>query len=151
VRAPGEFTGPFGELHIVKPLEEIFSADFFDDYLSGALAGATVGSKVWGVPDNYGGHLMLLYNKALVTQVPLDTDSWVAQLKTLTDATNGQYGLVYDTTESYWLIPWLAGFGGWPLDAQEKPALATGPMIEALWFLHDLKYKYGVMPTKVTI
>jgi arabinogalactan oligomer/maltooligosaccharide transport system substrate-binding protein len=149
VRAPGEFTGPFGELRIVKALDEIYAADFFDDYLSGALAGATLGATAWGLPDNYGGHLMLLYNKALVAQVPLDTDAWVAQLKTLTDSANGQYGLVFDTTESYWLIPWLGGFGGWPLDAQEKPALDTAEMIEALWFLHDLKFERRVMPDKV--
>lgn len=149
VRAPGEFTGPFGELRIVKALDEIYSADFFADYLTGALAGATLGAKVWGLPDNYSGHLMLLYNKTLVAQLPLDTDAWVAQLETLTDPTNGQYGLVFDATESYWLIPWLAGFGGWPLDAQAKPALDTAEMVEALWFLHDLKYKQRVMPDKV--
>lgn len=149
VRAPGEFTGPFGELQIVKALDEIFAAEFFDGFLSGALAGTTLRSRVWGLPDNYGGHLMLLYNKALVTQVPLDTDAWIVQLKTLTDTTAGQYGLVFDTTESYWLIPWLAGFGGWPLDVQDKPALATAEMVEALWFLVDLKVEHRVMPEKV--
>ena len=34
-----------------------------------------------GLPDNYGNHLMLLYNKALVTEVPLNTDAWIAQLR----------------------------------------------------------------------
>lgn len=149
VRAPGEFAGPFGELQIVKALDEIFATEFFDGFLSGALAGATLRSKVWGLPDNYGGHLMLLYNKSLVAQVPLDTDAWIVQLKTLTDATTGQYGLVFDTTESYWLIPWLAGSGGWPLDVQDKPALATAEMVEALWFLVDLKAEHRVMPDKV--
>ncbi len=149
VRAPGEFTGPFGELQIVKALDEIFAPEFLDGFLSGALAGATLRSRVWGLPDNFGGHLMLLYNKALVAQVPLDTDAWIVQLRTLTDATTGQYGLVFDMTESYWLIPWLAGFGGWPLDAQDKPALATAEMVEALWFLVDLKMEHRVMPEGV--
>lgn len=149
VRAPGEFTGPFGELQIVKALDEIFAVEFFEGFLPGALAGATLRSRVWGLPDNYGGHLMLLYNKALVAQVPPDTDAWIAQLKTLTDATTDQYGLVFDSTESYWLIPWLAGFGGWPLDVQDKPALATAEMVEALWFLVDLKAEHRVMPETV--
>lgn len=149
VRAPGEFAGPFGELQIVKALDEIFAVEFFEGFLPGALAGATLRSRIWGLPDNYGGHLMLLYNRALVSQVPPDTDAWIAQLKTLTDATAGQYGLVFDSTESYWLIPWLAGFGGWPLDAQDKPALATAEMVEALWFLVDLKAEHRVMPEKV--
>jgi arabinogalactan oligomer / maltooligosaccharide transport system substrate-binding protein len=149
VRAPGEFTGPFGELKIVKPVDELFGRDVLDAFLPGAVAGATEHGVTWGIPDNFGGHLLLLYNKSLVKEVPTDTDSWVQQLKTLTDPANGQYGLVFDTTESYWLIPWLAGFGGWPLDAQEKPALDTAEMVEALWFLHDLKYQDKVVPEKV--
>ncbi len=149
VRAPGEFTGPFGELRIVKPVDEVFPAGTLDGFLPGAVAGATLQDKVWGLPDNFGGHLLLLYNKSLVSQVPGDTDAWINQLKTLTDPANGRYGLVFDTSESYWLIPWLSGFGGWPLDAQEKPALDTAEMVKALWFLHDLKYQHKVMPEKV--
>ena len=148
VRAPGEFTGPFAELHIVKPAQELVASGALDAFLPGALAGATLNDQVWGVPDNFGGHLMLLYNKALVGQAPANSDAWVSQLKTLTDPAKGQYGLVFDTSESYWLIPWLSGFGGWPLDAQDRPALDTAEMVEALWFLHDLKFEDRVMPEK---
>jgi len=92
VRAPGEFAGPFSELGIVHPLDQIFARDFLDQYFAGALAGATVRGKLWGLPDNYGNHLMLLYNKALVTDLPSNTDAWIAQLKTLTDPAIPQYG-----------------------------------------------------------
>jgi arabinogalactan oligomer / maltooligosaccharide transport system substrate-binding protein len=148
VRAPGEFTGPFGELQIVKPVSKVYPAGILDGFLPGAVAGATFHDQVWGLPDNFGGHLMLLYNKTLVDQAPADTDAWIKQLKTLSDPANGQYGVVFDTTESYWLIPWLSGFGGWPLDARETPALDTAEMVEALWFLHDLKFQDKVMPEK---
>jgi maltose-binding protein MalE len=146
VRAPGEFAGPFSELGIVRPLDTIFARDFLDQYLTGALAGATTRGKLWGIPDNYGNHLMLLYNKALVADVPANTDAWVAQLKTLTDAGVGSYGLAYPLDESYWLIPWLAGFGGWPMDAADKPALDTVEMINALQFVYDLKAAQHVVP-----
>ena len=146
VRAPGEFAGPFSELEIVRPLDEIFSKDFLDQYLSGSLAGATTRGKLWGLPDNFGNHLMLLYNKALVKEVPQNTGAWIAQLKTLTDAAVGQYGLAYPLDESYWLIPWLAGFGGWPMDAADKPALDTVEMTNALQFLYDLKVTQRVVP-----
>jgi arabinogalactan oligomer/maltooligosaccharide transport system substrate-binding protein len=149
VRSPGEFTGPFGELKIVQPADELFSPALLETFLPGALDGATLKGQVWGLPDNFGGHLMLLYNKSLVSQVPADTDAWVAQLKTLTDPANGRYGLVLNDTESYWLIPWLSGYGGWPLDAEEMPALDTAEMVEALWFLHDLKYQHLVTPEKM--
>ena len=148
VRAPGEFAGPFSELKIVRPLDEIFSKDFLDQYLTGALAGATTQGKLWGLPDNYGNHLMLLYNKALVTDVPSNTDAWIAQLKTLTDPATPQYGLAYPLDESYWLIPWLAGFGGWPMDAADRPALDTVEMANALQFLYDLKATHHVVPEK---
>ena len=148
VRAPGEFAGPFSELKIVHPLDEIFSKDFLDQYLTGALAGATTQGKLWGLPDNYGNHLMLLYNKALVTDVPQNTDGWIAQLKTLTDPAIPQYGLAYPLEESYWLIPWLAGFGGWPMDAADRPALDTVEMANALQFLYDLKATHHVVPEK---
>ena len=149
VRAPGEFAGPFSELKIVRPLDEIFSKDFLDQYLTGALAGATTQGKLWGLPDNYGNHLMLLYNKALVTDVPTNTDAWIVQLKTLTDPAVPQYGLAYPLDESYWLIPWLAGFGGWPMDAADRPALDTVEMTNVLQFLYDLKATHHVVPEKV--
>ena len=63
-----------------------------------------------GPAGNYGNHLMLLYNKALVADVPPNTDAWIAQLKTLNDPATPQYGLAYPLDESYWLIPWLACF-----------------------------------------
>ena len=148
VRSPGEFTGPFSELKIVRPLDEIFSKGFLDQYLTGALAGATTQGKLWGLPDNYGNHLMLLYNKALVSDVPINTDNWIAQLKTLTDSAIPQYGLAYPLDESYWLIPWLAGFGGWPMDAADRPALDTVEMANALQFLYELRATYGVVPEK---
>ncbi len=150
VRAPGEFAGPFGELGIVKPLDELFSAEFLAQFFSGALAGATAKGRLWAIPDNYGGHLLLLYNRALVADVPADTDAWITQLQSLTDAANGQYGLAYPIAESYWLTPWLSGFGGWPLDAQDHIALDTAEMIRALWFAYDLKFTQRVMPEDAT-
>lgn len=149
VRSPGEFTGPFGELKIVQPADELFAPAILDTFLPGALAGATLRGKVWGLPDNFGGQLMLLYNKSLVTQVPANTDEWIEQLRTLTDPANGRYGLVFNDTEAYWLIPWLSGFGGWPLDADELPALDTAEMVEALWFLRDLKTQHFVTPEQM--
>jgi arabinogalactan oligomer/maltooligosaccharide transport system substrate-binding protein len=100
------------------------------------------------VADNYGNHLMLLYNKALVQGAPQNTDAWIRQLKSLTDAASGQYGLVFPLAESYWLMPWLAGFGGWPLNAADKPALDTVEMTNALQFLYDLQTVHHVVSQK---
>lgn len=146
IRAPGEFAGPFSELGIVRPLDELFAQEYLDRFLAGAREGATVHGKLWGVPDNFGNHLLLLYNKVLVEQVPSSTEPWIAQLQVLTDPAAGRYGLVYPLAESYWLIPWLAGFGSWPLDAQGHVVLDTAEMVEALWFVRDLKFLHRVTP-----
>jgi maltose-binding protein MalE len=146
VRGSSELAGSFGSLETVRPLEGLFSQSTLDGFFPGALTAATINGRLWGLPDNYGNQLMLIYNKKLVGEVPANTDAWVAQLKTLTDPAQGQYGLVYDLKEPYWLIPWLGGFGGWPLDEANEPALATEPMVRALQFLQDLKMVHKVVP-----
>lgn len=157
VRARGEFAGPFSELGIVRPVEELYESAFFDQFLPGALSGVTVKGRPWALPENYGNHLLLLQNRgyisntlhitgtALAEASPVDTDAWLTQLGQLTNPLSNTYGLVYPLTESYWLIPWLGGYGGWPLDAADRPALDTAEMIAALHFVQDFKAA-GVVP-----
>jgi ABC-type glycerol-3-phosphate transport system substrate-binding protein len=45
-----------------------------------------------------------------------------------------------------WLVPWLSGFGGWLADEEGQPTLDTAAMVEALRFLHELKFEYEVLP-----
>lgn len=152
VRARGEFAGPFSELGIVRPVEELYETAFLDQYLPGALAGVTVRGRPWALPENYGSHLLLLQNRGYISNTlyvtataPVDTDSWLVQLGQLTNPVSATYGLVYPLTESYWLIPWLGGHGGWPLDAADRPALDTAEMVAALTFVRDFKTA-GVVP-----
>ncbi len=156
VRARGEFAGPFSELGIVRPIEELYDKDFLAQYFSGALAGVTVRGRPWALPENYGSHLLLLQNRGYISDTlhvtataPVDTDAWLAQLGRLTDPISATYGLVYPLAESYWLIPWLSGHGGWPLDAADRPALDTAEMVAALTFVRDLKIA-GVVPQQAS-
>ena len=106
-------------------------------------------AKIWGVPAHLGNHLMLYYNKDIVSEAPADTDELVAVAQANTDAANNKYGLVFNQTESFWLVPWLGGFGG-EVFAEDgvTPTLDTEAMVGALSFLHDLKYANGVMPAE---
>ena len=62
---------------------------------------------------------------------------------------DGSYGLVFNETESFWLTPWLAGFGASVFaDDGTTPTLDTPEMQAALEFLYDLKYTEQVMPTE---
>ena len=65
---------------------------------------------------------MLLYNKDFVKTAPKDTDEMikVAQANTKGDT----YGLVFNQTEPFWLVPWLGGFGGQVFDKDGVTPLA---------------------------
>jgi len=145
VRCPNDFAGPFSTLELLAPVEDIFDAAFLDEFFPGALGPAAVGGVLWGVPDNYGNHLMLLYNKDLLAEPPKDTDEMIEVAKGLTKGE--QYGLVFNLNEPFWLAPWMGGFGGWPLDdATDMPTLGTKGVADALQFVHDLKFVHKIVP-----
>ena len=67
-------------------------------------------------------------------------------MKALTDPTTGQYGLVYNLEEPYWIIPWISGFGGSPIDGRGQPTLDTEAVANALRFVQDLKLVHRITP-----
>ena len=139
-----DHVGPFTAAGLIAPLDDVIDAAA---YVPAALDVVTVDGQVWGAPTSFGNHLMLYYNKDVIPEAPANTDELVELAVANTDAANGQYGLVYDQAESFWLVPWLGGFGG-SVFAEDgvTPTLDTEAMVGALTFLHDLKYEYGVMP-----
>jgi maltose-binding protein MalE len=62
------------------------------------------------------------------------------------DGRNETYGLVFNQKEPFWLVPFLGGFGGWVVDDRNQPSLGGEAMVQALAFLHVLKYEHKVMP-----
>jgi maltose-binding protein MalE len=118
-----------------------------DAFIEQTITGASWNGHYWGVPNMYGNHLMLYYNKNLLATAPLDTTEMINVAKILTG--NGQYGLVFHIDEPFWLIPWLTGFGGWVFDESIDPpfpTLNTPEMLEALQFIYDLRYVHGIVP-----
>lgn len=144
VRVPNDFAGPFSALDIIYDVEEIFDPAFFDAFFEGALQPAIVAGDLWGVPDNYGNHLMLLYNKSLVTEPPETTDALIEMAKEL--HVGDQWGFAYNLNEPFWLAPWMGGFGGWPLDENDQPTLGDQAVADALQFVHDLKFVHEIVP-----
>jgi ABC-type glycerol-3-phosphate transport system substrate-binding protein len=70
VRVPNDFAGPFSALGIIAKATDVFDKAFLDQFIPEALNATRVKGEIWGVPDNYGNHLMLLYNKDLVKEPP---------------------------------------------------------------------------------
>lgn len=127
----------------LAPLDDLVDVSA---YVPAAIDVTTVDGQVWGVPNSFGNALMLYYNKDVVAEPPANTDELVALAVANTDAANDKYGLVYDQTQSFWLVPWLGGFGGSVFADDGTPQLNSEAMVGALSFLHDLKWTDGVMP-----
>jgi arabinogalactan oligomer/maltooligosaccharide transport system substrate-binding protein len=139
-----DHAGPFTDAELIMAVDGVFDLSL---YVDSALAAAELGGQTWGVPISNGNHLMLLYNKDLIETPPTDTDELIAMGTTLT--TGDQYGLVYNQTEPFWLVPWLGGFGGAVFAEDGKtPTLDTPEMVATLQFLYDIKYTDPIIPAE---
>ncbi len=143
VRVPNDFAGPFSALDIIAPATDLFDQDFLDQFFDGALQPAMVSGTLWGVPDNYGNHLMLLYNKSLIAEAPATFEDLIAAAK---DLTNGDIqGFAYNLNEPFWGAGFYGAFGGWPLDENDQPQFNNQAFIDYLAFVKNLKDE-GVVP-----
>lgn len=116
-------------------------------YVSPSIAGATRDGFLYGAPVSTGNNLVLYYNKKLVKDPPKDTDALIKLAATVTKEPLGQYTLVYDTTNPFWLMPWLPAFkGGVVAEDGKTPTLDTRAMTETLTLLKTFKDKKVVSP-----
>jgi len=146
VYGPNDNIGPWVTLKILQPIDTVMGSDFVKEFSSNAVGAVSYKGHVYAAPDINGNHLMLLYNKKLVTgAAPQNTDQLISMAQGLTDKSKNQYGLAFNENEAFWLMPWLGGFGGAVFDSGTKPTLNTQAMIDALTFERSLKTQ-GVAP-----
>ncbi len=140
-----DHVGPFTAADLILPLDDMVDKASF---VPAAADIVTADGKLWGAPTSFGNQLMLYWNKSLAGDTaPADSDAWIAKAKELT--TGDQFGLVFNQTESFWLVPFLGGFGGSVFAADGvTPTLDTDAMKGALKFMYDLKYTDKVMPAE---
>jgi len=129
---------------LIRPVGDVFEGGFLAGFAQPSVEGVSRGGETWGVPFSAGLHLLLYYNRELVEEPPQDTATLIVMAQELTD--EERYGLAMNYRDPLWLVPWLSGFGGWLVDEDGQPTLDTAAMVEALRFLHDLKFEYGVLP-----
>lgn len=133
-----DHAGPFVAAQLIRPVDDLFDMSVFVE--SVAIAGDT-----YGVPISTGNHLMLMYNTEMVSEPPQTTEELISTAQELT--TGDEYGFVYNSTEPFWLVPWLGGFGGSVFaEDDETPTLDTEAMENALQFLYDLEFEHGIVP-----
>jgi len=143
IRVPNTFVGPLSQLGIVGSMNQLVDENFLSQFIPGSLDGAKAGGTLWGIPDNYGNHLMLIYNKSLIATPPSTFDDLITQAKALT--TGGIQGFAYSLDDPLWGIGFYSAFGGWPLDANDKPQFNNQAFIDYLTFVTKLQSD-GVVP-----
>ena len=136
-----DHVGPLAAAGQIVPLDGLVDTSVYEP---AAVEVTTVDGQVWGVPNSFGNALMLYYNKDIVAEAPANTDELIEVAVANTEGE--QFGLVYNQTQSFWLTPWLGGFGASVFDAEGNPSLDSEEMVNALTFLQDLKWEQGVMP-----
>lgn len=137
-----DHAGPFTAADLIMEVSGLVD---LSQYVDSAVAAVTLNDKAWGVPISNGNHLMLIYNKSIVPTPPKDTDEMISIAKEITK--DGTYGLVFNQTEPFWLVPWLGGFSG-SVFAEDgvTPTLNTPEMVATLNFLHKIKYDDKIIP-----
>jgi arabinogalactan oligomer/maltooligosaccharide transport system permease protein len=106
------------------------------------------------IGDRFGNHLALIYNYRYIKSPPKDDreliDLAVENTKDSTgDKIPDRYGLCWNYTEPFFVVPFLTGFNGWMFDNPEhplKPTLDTQGAINAYKYVFDLVNKYKVLP-----
>ncbi len=136
VRVPNDFTDNFVEPGFLAEIGEIIEPSYFDDFIAGSLEAVTISQTIWGLPDNYGNHLMLFYNKDLIPTPPLTFDELITQALTLT--TGDIQGFAYNLNEPSWGAGFWGAFGGWPLDEYDQPQFDQ-TFVDYLIFVKSLK------------
>ncbi len=141
--------GPFSIAGVIHPLDEILGAEYLSRFSE--IGFDRFDGHVWMLPTQVGNHLCLLYNTDLIAEPPESLEELVAMAVEQTidengDGTPERYGLVFESREPFWLVPFLVGFGGWVMDDEFNPTLDTPAMAKALAFVASLRSEYGILP-----
>lgn len=129
---PADHTG----LHNFIKYSEINPADFPSKIPQRIWSSGVSDGKYYGVPLIQGNHLMLFYNKTLITEPAADWDAMFAQRAQL--STRNVATIAWSFDEIYWFLPFLGAYGGWPLN-NGKVELNTPAMVAALDFYKNLR------------
>lgn len=126
---PADFLAMDKELHF----SEIPVSAMNKDLLKEALQTGQQGGALRGAPVYWGNHLMLYYNRSLV-KTPI---SRFEDLERQAPAFKARdiVPLQYPFGEMYSLVPFMAAYGGWPLDDDDRPTLDTPATAQALNFI----------------
>ncbi|MGL5975014.1 MAG: sugar ABC transporter substrate-binding protein, partial [Aeromonas sobria] len=122
---PSDFIGLYQQMRLSPIPDEWFSSELMNN----ALHYVTLDARRWGMPMMQGNHLMLFYNKALVSA---PVTRW-QQLAAITPAlkAKGIYPVSWPYNDMYYFAAFLHTFGGTPV-SKGRITLDTPAMVQAL-------------------
>ncbi len=144
--------GPFVELGVIQPLEDLLPPEFLDQFITKPIPANTYfRGHLYQIADRVGNHLCLVYNKKLVPTPPETISELIRMGKKLTYDADGDgaldhYALAWNYTEPFFAVPFIGGYGGWIMDDQGNPTLDTEPVRKAAQLIYDLANKYRIIP-----
>lgn len=146
---PADNAGPFSVTKLIHPIDEIYPPEYLAKFIP--LGFDTLSGHIWTLPAQVGNHLCLICNSDFIDSPPQTFEEMIQMALEFTQDTNGngspdRYGIVFESKEPFWLVPFLGSFGGWVMDSDYNPTLDTPAMVKALTFLSDLRNRYGVLP-----
>lgn len=149
VFGPADNVSLFAITESIMPIDEVLD----DTYLSQFSDDGVVewDGERWLVADQVGNHLAFVYNRRLMARPPETTDEMLQMLERITTDRDGDgsldvYGLTWNYTEPFFFMPFLTGFGGWPMDDEGNPTLDTPETVRAIKFVLDLRDHHRVIP-----
>ncbi len=137
VLGPADTVGVYATMGIIKPISEVegMNSDVLARVNPQGIEQLKIDGELYGIPEQIGNHLTLIYNKKYVTKVPETFEELMS-----TDY-KAEYKLVYNLNEPFWLVGFLGAYDGWVFDSKNVPTLNTPAMEKTLQFVADLKAK----------
>jgi arabinogalactan oligomer/maltooligosaccharide transport system substrate-binding protein len=117
---------------LLTDLTPMISAADKADFVPAALAGGTYNGKIYSVPQTVDA-LALYYNKALFKQAGVKSPpTTLAQLASVCQKFGAGKG-IFLNADSYWVQPWIWGYGGGLVNMSKKQILVGSKNSIAGW------------------
>lgn len=136
---PGDLLSLSQEIKL-SPLPEDLNAN---NILTEATQSGRYEGVLYGLPVIWGNHLMLFYNRSLVSQPAKSFEEMELQLPAL--KAKGVKALGMNFGEMYWFAPFMGAFDAWPLNERNQLTLNTPGTAQAL------EYYFGLVKKGLTL